>query len=277
MSGSRNSPQEPAVLDSLRAKALALEREAYHLRQENKIDQAFEAYDRAASLYRDAGEDFKAALCYASAATCWNIHTGWRPLNQAATRSHYGAEAAMRAGHYDYARTLFHEAAMLYEKEGDAEQYSECFMATHRARRKAAWENFWKGKSTDIAGLEHKACGSERTKSFFLWLLSLLNGAIWGHGERPLRTLGTAWTVMLGSAVIYRFSGLIESVSHPQHVMSFLDSLYFSIVTFSTVGYGDYVPVGWVRGVAVLEGLFGITLLPLFVISLTRRYLRLSR
>ena len=272
LSAKNNPPVDPAG-----DKARTLEREATRLREENKIDQAFEAYDRAALLYQDAGDDFKAALCYASAATCWNIHAGWRPLHQAATRSHYGASAAMRAGHYDYARALFHEAAMLYEKEGDAEHYSECFMSTHGARQKAALENFWKGKCTDIAGLEHKACVRERAKAFCIYAVSLLNGMIWGYGERPFRTFRTALGVMLGCSLIYWCSGLIAPMHDSKSAVGFFDSLYFSMVTFATVGYGDYVPLGWVRGVAVLEGLLGITLLPLFLVSLTRRYLRMYR
>ena len=77
--------------DAILEQAIALEREAYQFRAEQKIQQAFETYDKAATFYRDAGEHLKAALCFASAATCWNIHTGFQPLRNASTRTHLAA------------------------------------------------------------------------------------------------------------------------------------------------------------------------------------------
>jgi hypothetical protein len=53
------------------------------------------------------------------------------------------------------------------------------------------------------------------------------------------------------------------------------ESLYLSIITYTTVGYGDYLPMGWIRAVAGLEALSGILFTPLFLIALTRRYLRM--
>lgn len=41
----------------------------------------------------------------------------------------------------------------------------------------------------------------------------------------------------------------------------FLDSVYFSAVTFSTVGYGDMIPVGAVRFLAGTESLVGLMLI----------------
>ena len=71
--------------------AIALERQAHEFRSQQKIEEAFNLLDKAASLYRQAGEHLKSALCYASAATCWNIHTGWQPLRNAATRNELAA------------------------------------------------------------------------------------------------------------------------------------------------------------------------------------------
>lgn len=45
----------------------------------------------------------------------------------------------------------------------------------------------------------------------------------------------------------------------------FVEALYFSIVTFSTVGYGDFAPQGWGRLIAGLEIIAGISLTALFI------------
>ncbi len=65
--------------------------EAHKLRNEEKVDDAFHAFDKAAGLYQSAGEYLKAALCFSSASKCWNIHTGSQPMRNSATRNEYAA------------------------------------------------------------------------------------------------------------------------------------------------------------------------------------------
>ncbi|MCD6097926.1 pentapeptide repeat-containing protein [bacterium] len=48
-------------------------------------------------------------------------------------------------------------------------------------------------------------------------------------------------------------------------------SFYFSVVTFSTLGYGDMFPCGWAQFVVILEALFGLIAMGIFVVSLARR------
>jgi hypothetical protein len=50
-----------------------------------------------------------------------------------------------------------------------------------------------------------------------------------------------------------------------------LDNVYFSLVTFTTVGYGDVNPVGTAKGLAAVEGVIGVLLASLVVFVLGRR------
>ena len=51
-------------------------------------------------------------------------------------------------------------------------------------------------------------------------------------------------------------------------------ALYFSAITFTTVGYGDWHPVGWARFFAATEALSGITIMSAFTVILVRKIIR---
>ncbi len=54
--------------------------------------------------------------------------------------------------------------------------------------------------------------------------------------------------------------------------ISFLEALYFSGATFTTISYGDMQPVGLTKMFAVVEGLLGIIICSGFLVSLVRKY-----
>jgi hypothetical protein len=51
-------------------------------------------------------------------------------------------------------------------------------------------------------------------------------------------------------------------------------ALYFSAITFTTVGYGDWHPIGWARLFAATEALSGITIMSAFTVILVRKIIR---
>lgn len=268
-----NTP--PVAAQTKIEQAFSLEREAYRLRGESKISQAFQTFDQAAKLFQEANEPLKAAVCFSSAATCWNIHTGWQPLRNAATRNESAALQALKARDHAYAETLFSEAALLYEKEGDFTKFSYCYRRAKDARLARLWKAFThtESRAPSAIGLE-RVPWRTRISDLFNWILGSLNRVVWGYGELPFNTFGIACAVIVLSAFCFYVSGIILTGGFVQKIDLF-ESLYLSIVTYTTVGYGDYLPMGWTRGVAGIEALSGMFLTPLFLIGLTRRYLRM--
>jgi voltage-gated potassium channel len=79
-------------------------------------------------------------------------------------------------------------------------------------------------------------------------------------------------------AIVFVFSGLIYQVEHPINqgqFTTFIDAFYFSIVTMTTVGFGDVTPISSSgRLLTVLMILTGIALIPWQVGDLIKRLVK---
>lgn len=260
--------------NSISKKAEELVTKAQQLLDKNCPEEAFKAFDEAASLYKKADDHFNSVRCYVSAGTCWNIRSGEKVLFNAASRYQYAAEEATKYYDYEYARYLYHEASRIYERDGYPKWFSVCFYMSKICEGKHAWLIFTNSKKLKTIPGKGYNCNFKSTlKYFFIWLLNSFHYLIWGYGEKPYRALLTALYIILLSSVIFYTSGALvykEKVIVP----TFFDSLYFSVVTFTTLGYGDYQPIGVYRLVSMTEAFSALFIMPLFVVALTRRYLR---
>ena len=121
---------------------------------------------------------------------------------------------------------------------------------------------------------------AHRGDAVLRWITSGFLDLIVGYGERPQRTAFLALAVILGCAVAFPATeGLVagdEVVTYASHgLAAVVDSLYFSILTFATLGLGDVHPTGTLgRFLAAFEGLVGAFLTAVFVFSLGRRVTR---
>jgi hypothetical protein len=103
-----------------------------------------------------------------------------------------------------------------------------------------------------------------RTFAFVAWVQSLVLLVAMGYGEKPARVLLNAILAIFAFALIYQRFNVIND-------RSFVSCLYFSAITFTTVGYGDLAPHGALRLIAASEALTGILLCGLFIFCLGRR------
>lgn len=55
---------------------------------------------------------------------------------------------------------------------------------------------------------------------------------------------------------------------------TFFTAYYYSIITFLTIGYGDYYPAGFLRVLAGVEGFCGVFLMSYFTVAFVRKILR---
>ena len=95
-----------------------------------------------------------------------------------------------------------------------------------------------------------------------------------GYGESPQRVIGFSVLLVLLCATTY-FAvgvkqgdgtlGLDPGAGLGQNVMHYLNCVYFSVVTFTTLGYGDITPTGMARPVAAFEAFAGAFMMALFI------------
>jgi len=104
-----------------------------------------------------------------------------------------------------------------------------------------------------------------------------------GYGEAPLRIVSFSLALITCCAFIYMFTGLnfegeiqyLEfDYSFEKNSEIFFSSLYYSVVTFTTLGYGDFTPVGISRAVAAFEAFTGSFTIALFVVVFVKKMTR---
>ncbi len=114
------------------------------------------------------------------------------------------------------------------------------------------------------------------------WLGYLFMGLTCGYGVIPWRTIAT------GGIIIFFFTLAYYSkkdsleykkeeqarASGNQVNQNFWHCLYFSVVTFTTLGYGDFRPLGKFRYLAMTEGILGWLTMALFLVTLANVWLR---
>ncbi|MBA7506595.1 hypothetical protein ES706_05287 [subsurface metagenome] len=97
------------------------------------------------------------------------------------------------------------------------------------------------------------------------WIMRLLCG----YGEKPYRVVASAATIIFGLAAAYHLWGSFNTSSS-------LDTLYYSAVSFTALGYGRWAPQpeGWAKGMGAAEAIIGVFMMALFLITFVRKMTR---
>ncbi|MGR0278515.1 ion channel [Marinomonas dokdonensis] len=81
-----------------------------------------------------------------------------------------------------------------------------------------------------------------------------------------LKMLVAIYTGIVTFAVIYRFGGVVTPEGNVSHDV--YDSIYFSVVTWTTLGYGDFQPSESIRIWAGAQAMLGTLFMPLFLAAI---------
>ena len=131
--------------------------------------------------------------------------------------------------------------------------------ATNAKRRKDSTLKFWKGKFWH-----------QNTNAIWNHGELILGRGFFGYGEKPLRPLLAGLVVVIICALLF---WALEGV-RPNAPCSLGSCIYFSVVTFTTLGYGDLQPVPNMRWLSGIEAFLGAALMALFIVTLARKFTR---
>jgi len=109
-------------------------------------------------------------------------------------------------------------------------------------------------------------------KTLHKWLWSCFLNGIFGYGEQPGKVIISAISIILIFAFLFMGSGISNVGIEQITSNNFFDCIYFSTVTFTTLGYGDFRPLeGIGRILTGSEAFVGAFMMALFVYTFARR------
>ena len=224
---------------------------SYAYEQAGELERAGESYRRAGEAYKETGKWREVALSYQHSGEACKAARAWRTAGLSYAQS---GNAYREAGLYEGAEESYCNAKMAYTEAGAYEDagrmyYAEMVMKRMRMRKGSL----------------------KRLTSYFYDLLC-------GYGEKP-RNIVICWCVVIVFfALIYllpsglAYTGTME-ISNGFFARVF-HSLYFSVLTFATLGYGNFEPKEYMRPFIMIEALLGIFMIVLFVLVFGRKMMR---
>jgi len=119
----------------------------------------------------------------------------------------------------------------------------------------------------DLTYLEkrYERLGYWRDKAWGRWAMSALQNWLWGYGEKP-------WRLALVMAFNIAFFGTLLHWVDPLPGKSWWEHVYFSAITYLTVGYGDLAPHSVLAQVlSVVCAASGIGTFGMLIASVTKK------
>jgi len=126
--------------------------------------------------------------------------------------------------------------------------------------------------------------GSKPGRIFVAWLKYGFQWLIFDkmgmYATNPIRVLTSMLVGYLFFTFLYFFlmifgsTEIVSSVGDTDRLSPLAVAFYHSAITFLTIGYGDYYPMGVIRIISGIEGFSGLFLMSYFTVAFVRKILR---
>lgn len=142
---------------------------------------------------------------------------------------------------------LFRRCRIQYENSGNGAKASETYINENKYIQKKL------------------KCGIKKGLMFSFGLVA-------GYGESPINVVFSASALIILCSFIYMGTGLNPP---REETASYWAHLYYSVVTFTTLGYGDFSPQeGFSRFMSAFQAVMGLIFTSLFLTSFVKKYSR---
>lgn len=178
-------------------------------------------------------------------------------------------------GQPDQSREVYKSLVRYFTERGDLDSASWAAYKASVSRHRVLRKNFsWNKIIADIALDDYLdalspmsirlVALSRFSRTFIQLLASYVSRFVFGYGEKPVRVC------MMGIFVVL-FYAMAFTQLHALSESGFKSALYFSLVTFTTLGYGDISPKPEFRLFAVSEAIVGVLIVGLLLFTFARR------
>lgn len=149
--------------------------------------------------------------------------------------------------------------------------YNDDFEKTYRALAKCAKES---GNSKLYSKLKIREFDFIRSKTKGInKLLKTIDKVYWEYGQKPKRLIYITIITIIFFGFLYSFfphSFKNGEFFDKPYLQILYNTQYYSVVTFTTLGYGDIIPTGIVKSIAAFEALFGAITMGFLVAGLAK-------
>jgi tetratricopeptide (TPR) repeat protein len=143
---------------------------------------------------------------------------------------------------YDILISAYWELERVYIENYMPHKANNMYYEKSKLFHKKFWYKFLNTHIIDLRGWKELPKRlKEKTICLIRCIIHFIFSIFFGHGEKPIRALIITTSIVVAFSFIFsRFDLIVKSsCSNP---LGYWESLYFSIVTFSTLGYGDILP-----------------------------------
>jgi len=172
----------------------------------------------------------------------------------------------------DKAKSVYRSLEELADKSARTRLQSRCFI-----RRQDLQKEGYKQDLKESKSLEEKIIAGARYSRAKVARITLL------YGESPWRVIGGSIGFIFFIGLLYPLGEWLQPIGDDPitytrifdgELSLIIEALYFSTLTFTTLGMGDYNPMGFGQILATINTSFGAVLIALLVFVLGRRAAR---
>ena len=171
----------------------------------------------------------------------------------------------------DTAKTVYRTLEELGRRTGRSRLQARCFVRRQDLQK----SGYWNDATAAGATVEERVVAGAR------WWRSAVARAMLLYGESPWRVIAYSIATVIGFGLLYPLGGWMRPTGGDpvryegvQSLAELGNSLYYSTLTFTALGFGDFQPVGFGRVLTTIETSLGAVLLALLVFILGRRAAR---